>query len=148
MWLSDHMGRTFSSKSAIIVVEFWTTVWPKQPSPCPPPTQHRKKFQNKSQRRFGKNQDLRIGPGAAITIMALEWLVKMYWPGTLQFTWKPPSYDDQESQDITSTFSLHWLSTFEQAFFDISEKNLSKSFKNSEQSCTDLVKNGHCKSLN
>ena len=50
------------SKSAIIVVVFWTTVWPKQLTPCPPPTQHRKNFQNKTQRRFGKDQWLLIHP--------------------------------------------------------------------------------------
>ena len=32
--------------------------------PCPPPTQHRKNFQNKTQRRSGKNQDLRIKDNA------------------------------------------------------------------------------------
>ena len=38
------MGRTFFPKSAIIVAEFWTTVWPKLLTPCPPLTQHQKSF--------------------------------------------------------------------------------------------------------
>ena len=73
-------------KNATSGVRFWTTVRAAQAAgghgvPCPPPTQHRKNFQNKTQRRSGKNQDLRISK-ALLEIFKFE-----SWPSVIRQIW-------------------------------------------------------------
>ena len=81
--------QSLTVKNATSGVRFWTTVRPKQPEGTEYRALHlrstEKNFQNKTQRRFGKNQDLRI--------VIVFWLDTLHWLAWWMFYFKDTLQD-------------------------------------------------------